>query len=169
VNIVLIGFMCSGKSRVGKELASRLKWSFHDTDEMVEKAARARVGDIIRRQGEAVFRTMERDAVQHAAAYDNAVIATGGGAPVDRDNLADLKKNGRLVWLKVTPRTVLRRVGDFSARPLIDPSDPLGSVTKRLTEREPVYSAAEFSVDTDTLPPAAIADRILDHWKDLKK
>ena len=159
--------MCSGKSRVGKELASRLKWTFHDTDDMVEKAARARVGDIIRRQGEPAFRAMERDAVQHAAAFDKAVIATGGGAPLNGENLADLRKNGRLVWLKVSPRTVLRRMGDFSARPLIDPSDPLGSVTKRLAEREPVYAAAEFTVDTDALPPASVADRILDHWKDL--
>jgi len=169
MNIVLIGFMCSGKTRVGKELAARLKWTFHDTDEMVEKAARARVGDIIRRQGEPVFRALERDAIQHAAAFDKAVIATGGGAPTDPANMAALEKNGRFVWLKVLPRTVLRRTSDFSIRPLIDPSDPLGSVEKRMVEREPLYAVAPLAIDTDTFTPAAIVDQILAFWKDLQQ
>ncbi len=168
-NVVLIGFMCSGKSKVGKELASRLGWTFHDTDEMIEKAARSRVGDIIRRQGEDVFRQLERDAVQHVAAFEKAIIATGGGVPLNPANMADLQKNGRLVWLQVLPRTVLRRAGDFSTRPLIDPSDPLGSVQKRMAEREELYAAAELRIDTNTVPVTDVADRILAHWKDLKK
>lgn len=169
MNIVLIGFMCAGKSRVGRELAARLKWTFHDTDDMVEKAARARVGEIIRGKGEAAFRLLERDAVKHVAAFDNAVIATGGGAPLDPDNLADLERNGRLVWLRASPRAILRRAGDFSLRPLIDPSDPLGSVQKRLAEREPVYARASIVVDTDGLAPEAVADRVLALSKEPKK
>ena len=161
MNIVLIGFMCSGKSRVGRELAARLGWTFHDTDDIVARNAAARVPDIIRKRGEAAFRQLEGDAVKQVAALDRAVIATGGGVPLNPENMSLLGRNGQLVWLKVSPRTVLRRAGDLTARPLIDPSDPLGSVTKRLNEREALYAAASFTVDTDAADPNAVMQQIL--------
>src|SRR4051812_10449243 len=126
--------MCSGKSRVGRDLAARLGWSFTDTDDIVSKSAGARVEDIIRKRGEAAFREHEADAVRRACENDRSVIATGGGVPLNPDDVKALGKNGQIVWLKVSPRTVLRRAGDLGSRPLIDASDPLGSVSKRLRE-----------------------------------
>ncbi|MBV9080850.1 MAG: shikimate kinase [Elusimicrobia bacterium] len=169
MNLVLIGFMCSGKTRVGRELAARLGWEFRDTDEIVEKTTGARVPDIIRKQGEPAFRKAEREAVRQAATGDRQVIATGGGVPLDPDNIADLAKNGHIVWLKISTRAVLRRGGDLTSRPLIDPSDPLGSVERRLREREPAYAkAASFTVDVDTAAPAEIVEQIVSHFPALR-
>jgi shikimate kinase len=153
--------MCSGKSRVGRELATRLGWSFQDTDDIVAKSAGARVADIIRKRGEPEFRRLEADAVRRAAESDRSVIATGGGVPLNPDNMKVLGQNGQIVWLKVAPRTVLRRAGDLSARPLIDASDPLGSVTKRLREREPAYETASFAVETDSSAADEVVEKIL--------
>jgi shikimate kinase len=167
LNIVLIGFMCSGKSRVGKELASRLGWTFLDTDELVTQAAGQRISDIFRKQGESAFRAMEAEAVKRAAASDKAVIATGGGVPLHPGNMNELSKNGQVVWLKVSPRAVLRRAGDFGSRPLIDPSDPVGSITRRLQEREPLYRQAPHAIDTDAASPADVVEKILSMFPQL--
>lgn len=153
--------MCSGKSGVGRLLAARLGWTFYDTDDIVAKTAGQRVPDIIRKRGEPAFRALEADTVKKLSDVDRAVIATGGGVPLNPDNMTSLGKNGQVVWLKVSPRTVLRRGGDLSARPLIDASDPLGSVTKRLREREPVYEKASFAVETDSSTAAEVVDKIL--------
>jgi shikimate kinase len=161
MNIVLIGFMCSGKSRIGRELATRLGWPLVDTDEMVAKITNSRVNDYIRRKGEAAFRALETEAVQKAVESDQAVIATGGGVVLNPENVRLLQKNGTLVWLKVSPRTVLRRAGDLHSRPLIDVSDPLGSVTRRMNERESLYAVAPISIDTDSMAPPAIVEQIL--------
>ena len=153
--------MCSGKSRVGRDLASRLGFSFHDTDEAVAKAAGARVPEIIRKRGEEAFRELETAAVAQMADVDRAVIATGGGVPLNPENMKVLGRNAQIVWLKVSPRTVLRRAGDLSARPLIDASDPLGSVSKRIREREPIYETASVAVETDSATPAEVVEKIL--------
>lgn len=153
--------MCSGKSRVGRELASRLGWTFQDTDDIAAKNSGTRVAEFIRKRGEPAFRELEAVAVQSLADVDRTVIATGGGVPLNPENMKTLGKNGQIVWLKVTPRAVMRRAGDLSARPLIDLSDPQGSITKRLREREPLYETASFSVDTDAATPAEVVEQIL--------
>lgn len=168
MNIVLIGFMCSGKSRVGRDLAARLGWTFHDTDDIVAKTSGTRVPELIRKRGEPAFRELEAVAVQTLADVDHSVIATGGGVPLNPENMKTLGKNGQIVWLKVSPRSVLHRAGDMGARPLIDPSDPQGSITRRLREREPLYEAATFSVDTDALSAAQVVEKILTLFPGIK-
>jgi len=153
--------MCSGKSRVGRELAARLGWTFHDTDDIVAKTAAMRVPELIRKRGEPAFRELETVAVQTLADADRSVIATGGGVPLNPENMKLLGKNGQIVWLKVSPRSVLHRAGDMGARPLIDPSDPQGSITRRLHEREPLYAAATFSIDTDGLTAAQVVEQLV--------
>ena len=161
MKIVLIGFMCSGKSSVGRLLSKRLGWPFFDTDELVEKQVGGSVADIIRTQGEPAFRDVEKKAVQLISLSDSCVISTGGGVPMDPDNMKDLSRNGEIIWLKVSPETVLKRAGNAKSRPLIDPQDPLASIRKRMNERASFYSQAAHSIETDLLSQQEIVEKIM--------
>ncbi len=160
MKIVLIGFMCSGKSKVGRLLAKKLGWPHYDTDEMIAKQVGVSIADIIRKQGESAFREMERKTVALIGALDRCVISTGGGVPLDPQNMRELSHNGEIVWLKVSPETVLKRAGDFKSRPLIDAKDPLNSIRKRLDERAPAYRSAPHAIDTDHVNAEDIVERI---------
>src|SRR5688572_15306391 len=119
MNIVLIGFMCSGKSQVGKALAQKLSWPHVDTDDMISKDVGASIADIIKKQGEPAFREIESKAVQLVASLDKSVISTGGGVPLRAENMAALGQHGHIVWLEVSADTVLKRAGNLKSRPLI--------------------------------------------------
>ncbi len=168
MNIVLIGFMCSGKSRVGNELAGKLGWPHFDTDEMITKDVGASIADIIRKQGEPAFREVETKAVRLVSTLDKSVISTGGGVPLSSENMNALSERGQFIWLKVSPETVLKRAGNLKSRPLIDPKDPLGSIKVRMAEREKFYSKAQHQIDVENLPPAIVADKILQLLPELR-
>jgi shikimate kinase len=161
MNVVLIGFMCSGKSSVGRQLARRLGRTFFDTDELITKQVGSPVADIIRTKGEAAFRDIEKKVVQLVALSDLCVISTGGGVPQDADNMRELARTGEIVWLKVSPDVVLKRAGNLQSRPLIDPKDPQGSVEKRMKEREQFYSKASIAIDTDQLSIDDTVEKII--------
>ena len=161
MKIVLIGFMCSGKSAVGRVCAERLKWPHFDTDEMIVKQVGASIADIINKQGEEAFREIERKVVALVAMIDKCVISTGGGMPLNPANMKDLSQNGLVVWLKVSPETVLKRAGNLKSRPLIDSQDPLGSLTQRLKSRAAAYGEAPTVIETDHASVPDIAARIL--------
>jgi shikimate kinase len=168
MKIVLIGFMCSGKSVVGRLLAHQLGWPHFDTDEMISKQTGMSIADLIRKQGEPAFREVERKAVQLVVLSDPSVISTGGGVPLNVDNMNDLKKNSRVVWLKVSPEKVLSRAGNFKSRPLINPNDPLGSIREKMAVRENAYAQAHETVDTDQLTIDEIVAKILPLVSQLK-
>ncbi len=162
MKIVLIGFMGSGKTKVGRLLAAKLGWPHYDTDDMISQQVGASVGDIIRTHGEGSFRLVEKNAVALVALSDKCVISTGGGVPLDVNNMTDLSKNAAVVWLKISPETALKRAGNFKSRPLIDPADPLGSIRKRMVERNPIYEKmAQHIVESDNMQPEQVVEKIL--------
>lgn len=162
MKIVLIGFMCSGKSKVGRLLSSRLGWPHVDTDEMIKSQVGKSIADIIRFQGEPAFRDIERKAVSLVSLMDKCVISTGGGVPLNPENMNDLSQDGLVFWLSVSAEVVLRRAGNFQSRPLIDPNNPLGSIQTRLDERNPLYEkAAQHRIDTDALTSDDVVEKIL--------
>lgn len=149
--MVLIGFMGSGKTSVGQQLAAELGLEFADTDAEVERVTGLSVADIFARYGEARFRAEEALAVGRLAGRPGLVIATGGGTVLDPANVAALRRTGRLFWLDVTPATVLRRVRRRESRPLLRRRSPQ-EVARLWAERRPFYeAAADFRVDTDHL------------------
>jgi shikimate kinase len=161
MNVVLIGFMCSGKSIVGRALAEKWGWNHVDTDEMISKDVGLAVPDIIRKKGEPAFREVERKAVQLVSLLDRTVISTGGGVPLDPGNRAALEKNGVVVWLQVSPRAVLERAGALlKNRPLIDAARPLESIEERMSVREPVYALARHAVATDGRTLESVVDEV---------
>lgn len=158
--IVLTGFMCTGKSEVGRRLARRLGRPFVDIDQLVEARAGKTVAAIFADAGEATFRALEREAVADAIARRDPVIAVGGGAVLDAANLERLRAAGPVVCLTANADTILRRVGDVSRRPLLAGDDPRAAVERLLAERRPAYErAADVTVDTsDRTVDEVVAD-----------
>ncbi len=168
-SLALIGFMGSGKTSVGRELARRLGWPFVDTDELVERRAGRPIPEIFARDGEAAFRALEREAVREAARLRPAVIACGGGVPLDPANVQELRRTCRLVLLEADLPTVLARVGGGENRPLLR-GDPEGRAQRLLVERTPRYrEVADLAVDTSRLEVTAAAHRILEEVARLER
>lgn len=160
-NIILIGFMGSGKTRVGKRLAERLGYHFIDTDHLIEEKTGKAIRDIFKEEGEEYFRTLETGVVKDLSNIEGCVVSTGGGIVIREENMTGLKKIGLVVWLKVSPETVLKRVGPDTTRPLLMVDDPLSGIKRLLAEREESYKKADVSINTDDLDVEEIIENIM--------
>ena len=161
-NIVLIGFMGTGKSAVGKRLAAELGWTFCDTDKMVESRAGVTVGELFEKKGEPAFRALEREVVRELSEKEGFVISTGGGVPLEPENVQDLSAKGELICLTASPETILKRVErKIGARPLLLGPNPLERIKTLMEERRPFYGQASFTLDTTYLSIEKITDAIL--------
>jgi len=162
--IILTGFMGTGKTEVGRRLARTLGRTFVDTDRLVEMKAGRRVAEIFATQGEAAFRALEREAVTEACAIPDAVVATGGGALLDRDNRRRLAAAGPIVCLTASPEEILRRIPDASSRPLLasakTKSERLERIQSLLAARESAYASATHAIDTTGLTVDQVVDRV---------
>lgn len=160
-NIVLIGFMGTGKTSTGRLLALRLGRPFIDIDAKIEQAAGQSVSEIFANQGEYFFRQLERDMVSRVSRCTNAVIATGGGVVENTDNMRRLRKNGVIIALTATVDVILSRTSRRPTRPLLRTEDPRAVVEALLQRRAPLYAQAEFTVDTSDCTPQQVCDRIM--------
>ena len=160
--IVLTGFMATGKSRVGRRLAEVLGRTFVDTDSLVEAAAGRTVAQVFAAEGEAGFRARERAAVEEACRVSDAVIATGGGTLVDPENRRRLMAAGAVVCLSASPQEILRRIPDAASRPLLASAngDRLARVEALLAERAAAYGSATHQVDTTGLSVDEVVARV---------
>lgn len=165
-NLVLIGFMATGKSAVGRELAARLERRFVDTDALVEEAVGLRIPEIFRVHGEAYFREQESAVIAGLGRFPpgSLVVATGGGAVLRESNLEHLRRHGLIILLTASVRAVLRRTGRTAGRPLL----PGGGNRRRavlalLQEREHCYRRCDLAVDTTNKRPPRVAAEIIRH------
>ncbi len=161
--VILIGFMCSGKSTVGRLLAERLGWDFLDFDATIEMEQGMDVHEIFARRGEAVFRALERDLTERIAPQRRVVLAPGGGWVTQPELLEELRPGSLTAWLKVGPRTVLerhRRQG--GVRPLLRVGPLEEQVPALITAREPFYCRADYALDTESRQPAELAAELAD-------
>lgn len=165
-NLVLIGFMGTGKSSVGKVLGRKLSRPVIDVDQMIEAAEKRKIESIFETEGEQGFRRIEKKAVAEAAAMDGVIITTGGGAVLDPDNMKALRTNGWILSLTATPETIYRRVKDSKHRPLLRHEDVLGEITRLLETRKSLYDDADYRFETDGRNPSQVARMILDTLKD---
>ena len=159
-NIALTGFMAAGKTVVSRRLARVLGWSFVDLDAVIEADEGLAVREIFSSRGERYFREREKAALGQVLDGSEQVIALGGGAVVDPDNLRLLKERSLLIWLKVSPQTVLGRTGETNDRPLLQGPDRLKRIEELSAERESIYAEADFTVDTDELTVDQVVQRI---------
>ena len=147
-NIVLVGFMGTGKSVVGRALAKKLKMKYVSTDDIIKNREGRAINDIFAKEGESYFRRIEKDVVKEASGMKDTVIAAGGGVVLDDENIKNLRKNGILILLKATPEEILERTGKLFNRPLLNVPSPLDEIKKLLEKRNPFYAKADYTVDT---------------------
>ena len=170
-NIVLVGFMGSGKSTVGRMLARQLRFRFLDTDKLVEEREWATIPEIFAQHGEAYFRECETSALESLRGVRQHILATGGGIVTVPGNIPLLRSLGLVVLLKADPEEIYRRVSRNSERPLLQVEDPRRRVLDLMVARLPLYeSAAHFQVDSTRLRHEDVTAKIVDeahrffHW-----
>lgn len=166
MNIVLIGYRCSGKTEVGKILARELEKDFLDTDELIEDNAGCSIEAIISRDGWNHFREIEKSLIEKVSRRNNLIIATGGGVVIDEDNVKNLKKNAWIVWLNGESEVLRERMDkeqrSGKIRPSLTGEDSLEEIKQVMDVRIPLYEkAATLVVDTSTVTPEEVAALII--------
>lgn len=162
-NIVLIGFMGTGKTAVGRRLARRLKRKFVDTDAEIEKITGKTVTQIFARDGATRFRSEEALLVKKLAKKEGLVISTGGGMVLNPENVRLLRENGIFVALTAGPEVIYRRVRRKRNRPLLFKTDIKERIRELLEERKGVYDIAELSLDTGLCSIDVTVEKIINY------
>jgi len=176
MNIILIGFMGSGKSTLGVRLSYRMRQPFLDTDKYIEKNEGRSISEIFASDGEEAFRRIETETLIKMinGNLKDHVISTGGGMPINPANWDYMKKLGVVVWLRIQPETVMKRLEGDKTRPLLQGEDPQTKIRSLMEYRAPIYSeCADIIVDVDNKPVERIMDEIFTKtagvWKRKKK
>jgi len=158
-NIILTGFMATGKTTVGRTLASQLGYDFVDTDQLIESRIGMTIAEFFQVRGEAAFRKMEADLARELADKSGLVIATGGRFMLDGDNAITLGKSGRVFCLVATPEEILQRAGsDGHVRPLLQVPNPLEHIIELLQQRKKGYGQFPQFVTSDKSPESVADD-----------
>lgn len=162
-NIILTGFMATGKTTVGKLLADQLDYEFVDTDELIMERSGQSVAEIFREKGEASFREMEAAVARELGEKEGLVVSTGGRFMLDPDNAAALGKSGRVFCLLAAPEDILNRVtkDKHVKRPLLDVPNPMARIVELLEQREEDYSQF-VQLETSASTPDEVTRKIID-------
>jgi len=164
-NIILVGFMASGKTSVGRALSRRCGWPRIDADEEIVSRAGKAIADIFQDSGEDAFRSLERAVISDLCGKSGRIIAGGGGSFIDDENRNTMLEGGTVFYLSALPETIHRRVTggnpNAPARPLLAGGDPLERIKELLNQRAPAYSQAHHTIETDHLSPDQVAEAIL--------
>ncbi len=165
--IVLVGLMGAGKSCIGRLLAQRLGLDFIDADEEIEEAAQCSIDEIFERHGEAAFRDGERRVIARILDGPVHVLATGGGAIMDKQTRAKIRERAISVWLRADLDLLVQRVSRRHDRPLLKNGEPRDILEKLMKERHPIYTKADVVVDSDDKPPKVIVGRVIKALKEV--
>lgn len=165
-NLILIGFMGSGKTSVGVRLSFVMKRAIEDTDKMIEKREGKTISTIFAEEGEAAFREKETALLKElSGTLQHKILSVGGGTPLREENRNLLKQTGTVVYLRIQPQTVYERLKDDDTRPLLQCEDPLERITNLLNQRKDIYeAAADIVVDVDGLEMEEVISKILTEY-----
>lgn len=164
-NIVLTGFMGTGKTEVGKELARMLDMTLIDVDSEIESGQGMRISDIFAVYGEKRFREIESEMIRKVGEMENVVISTGGGAVLREENMSALREKGIIFCLSAGPSTILKRTSGNADRPLLNVEDPLTKIRELLEIRKPFYDRAGTVIDTEQKTPIEVAEEIMEIFR----
>jgi shikimate kinase len=161
-SIVLVGMMGAGKSTIGRRLAARLGLPFIDADAEIEAAAGMTIPEIFERHGEPYFRDGEARVIARLLDGGPIVLATGGGAFMREETRNRIAAKAVSIWLKADPDVIMRRVRRRADRPLLQTSDPEGTVARLLMEREPIYQRADLTIASRDVPHDRVMEDCLE-------
>lgn len=159
--IALVGMMGSGKSSIGRRLAARLAIPFVDADTEIEQAAGMTIAEIFEHHGEPYFRGGEARVIARLLDHGPQVLATGGGAFMNRDTRAAIQQKGVSIWLKAELEVLMKRIKRRGDRPLLKTDDPAATLTALIEQRYPVYAEADLTVLSRDVPHDTIVDEIV--------
>ncbi|MBE9546675.1 MAG: shikimate kinase [Proteobacteria bacterium] len=170
MNIVLIGYRGTGKSIIGRRIAERLQIPFYDTDELIKKHTGKTIREIVEEKGWEAFRKEEKETIKRLSTVKKSVIATGGGAVMDEENLDVLKKMGVFVWLSADVGTIIERMGrdkvSGEQRPALSDNDLYRETVDVLEMRTPIYRRlADITIDTSKKSIDEIVDEVCRFFK----
>lgn len=160
-NIYLVGFMGTGKTSVGKELAKKKKWQFVDLDELIELKEKRTIADIFAKKGEPYFRAVEKKVLKEVSAQKKFVVATGGGIVVDQDNIKIMKETGKIICLSAKSEVILKRTAGYAHRPLLNVAHPKERIELLLKLRAPYYAKSDKTIDTSRFSIKEVMGKIL--------
>jgi shikimate kinase len=159
-NVVLVGFMGTGKTTVGQLLAKQMHLPLVDMDALIEERAGKPITAIFEQDGEPHFRALEREITQELSTQEGQIISTGGGIVLNPDNISDYEQNGLVICLLASADEILNRVKHDHTRPLLA-GNKEDNIRKLLDGRRPLYEAIPHKIDTDGLTPEQICEEII--------
>ena len=160
-NIYLVGFMGTGKTSVGRELARKKKWQFLDLDDLIELREKRTIADIFSKSGEPYFRRVEKEVLKEASKENNFVVACGGGIVVNPDNIKIMKEAGAIICLVASADAILKRTLGYAHRPLLNVKDPKKQIVHLMKLRAPYYAKADKTIDTSKLTIGQVVQKII--------
>ena len=160
-NIYIVGFMGTGKTTIGKEVARIKDWGFIDLDELIETRQQRKIRDIFATDGEPYFRKIEKELLAEISQCNNMVVSCGGGIVVDQQNIVCMKKTGLMLCLSAKPEVILARTSSNDERPLLNVSKPLDKIKFLLEARRPAYEQAHTVIDTSSLKVEQVVQEVL--------
>ena len=162
-NIFLIGFMGSGKSTIARMLAKEMKKELIEMDETIEAEAGCTINQIFEERGENCFRDLESQLIVRIADKGGMVVSCGGGAVLREENVLNMRKNGKIVYLCATPETIYKRVRHSTNRPLLNGNMNVEYISELMGKRLPVYEkAADTVIDVNNKEKKEIVAKILE-------
>ncbi|MDD5730655.1 MAG: shikimate kinase [Candidatus Omnitrophica bacterium] len=160
-NIYLVGFMGTGKTSVGRELARRTKNKFIDLDDLIESREKRSIPDIFAKDGEPHFRKLEKETLLEVSKDKGLIVACGGGIVLDRQNIETMKKTGKVICLSASAQVILERTSRSTHRPLLNVASPKEKIETLLKARASCYALADETIDTSGFSVKQVADSII--------
>lgn len=165
-NIVLIGFMGTGKSTISAYLSEQFGMEAIDMDQVISEREGMPISRIFEIHGEEYFRNAETNLLKELQTKKNVVISCGGGTPLREENVVEMKKNGKVVLLTARPETIFNRVKDNHDRPLIENNKSVEFIEELMLKRKDKYiAAADVIIETDNKEKQQICHELIDALK----
>ncbi|MDD5428932.1 MAG: shikimate kinase [Candidatus Omnitrophica bacterium] len=159
-NIVLVGFMGTGKTTIATQLANKLGMRYVSTDSLIEEREKRTINEIFTKSGEDYFRDVESAVIGEISRMDGQVIDAGGGAVIREENMANFRSNGVVICLTADEQTIMERTKKYKHRPLLNVEDPKLKIRSLLAKRAPFYAKADHFIDTGKFTARQVIEKI---------